>query len=51
MDRDKIEGKLKEKEGELTGDEVREKQGEAQQAWGETKDKARDAREELEDRD
>ncbi len=42
MDRDKIEGKLKEKEGELTGDEAREKQGEAQQVWGEAKEKARD---------
>lgn len=43
MDRDKVEGKLKEKEGELTGDKAREKQGEAQHAWGEAKEKARDA--------
>ena len=27
MDSDKVEGTLKEKEGEITGDEVREKQG------------------------
>src|SRR3954469_1293845 len=33
--RDKVEGKLKEKEGELTDDTMREKQGEAQQKWGE----------------
>ena len=42
MDRDKVEGTLKEKEGELTGDEVREKQGEAQKTWGEAKEKVDD---------
>ncbi len=31
--RDKVEGKLKEAEGELTDDTMREKQGEAQQKW------------------
>ena len=39
MDSDKVEGTLKEKEGEITGDEVREKQGEAQKTWGEAKEK------------
>jgi len=42
MDRDKVEGTLKEKEGELTGDEVREKQGEGQKTWGEAKEKVDD---------
>ena len=42
MDRDQVEGKLKEKEGEITGDEAREKQGEAQQVWGNAKEKAKD---------
>ena len=42
MDRDKVEGTLKEKEGEITGDEVREKQGEAQKTWGEAKEKVDD---------
>ena len=42
MDSDKVEGTLKEKEGEITGDEVREKQGEAQKTWGETKEKVDD---------
>ena len=36
MDRDRIEGNLKEAEGKLTGDEVREKQGQAQDTWGKT---------------
>ena len=40
--RDKVEGKLKETEGDLTGDTMREKQGEAQQKWGEAKDKVDD---------
>jgi uncharacterized protein YjbJ (UPF0337 family) len=46
---DKAEGKLKETEGKLTDDELREKQGQAQQkvgaakgAWEDVKDKARD---------
>ena len=43
MDRDKIEGELKETEGKLTDDEVREGEGKAQSAWGEGKDKAEDA--------
>ena len=43
MDSDRIEGKLKEAEGKVTGDEEREHEGEAQAAWGKTKDKADDA--------
>ena len=39
MDSDKVEGTLKEKEGEITGDEVREKQGEAQKTLGKAKEK------------
>ena len=41
--RDKAEGKLKEGEGKLTGDDELEKEGQAQDAWGKTKDKADDA--------
>ena len=37
------EGKLKEAEGKLTDDEVREGQGKAESAWGEAKEKAEDA--------
>jgi uncharacterized protein YjbJ (UPF0337 family) len=48
--RDKIEGTLKEEEGELTGDTVREKQGEAQKIRGEAKQKAEDVKEEIDDR-
>ena len=43
MDSDRIEGNIKEAEGKLTGDEEREKEGQAQDAWGKTKDKADDA--------
>jgi uncharacterized protein YjbJ (UPF0337 family) len=48
--RDKVEGKLKETEGELTDDTMREKQGEAQQKWGDTKDKAEDVKDKVDDR-
>ena len=34
MDSDRVEGNLKEAEGKLTGDEEREKEGQAQGAWG-----------------
>jgi uncharacterized protein YjbJ (UPF0337 family) len=50
MDSDRIEGELKEKEGELTDDKLREGQGKAQSAWGETKDKAEDAWDETKDK-
>jgi uncharacterized protein YjbJ (UPF0337 family) len=42
MDKDRIEGNLKEAEGKLTGDELREKQGQAQDTWGKTKDAVKD---------
>jgi uncharacterized protein YjbJ (UPF0337 family) len=43
VDTDRIEGNLKEAEGKLTGDAEREREGEAQDAWGKTKDSASDA--------
>ena len=49
MDSDRIEGNLKQAEGKLTGDEDREKEGEAQDAWGKAKDKADDAWESTKD--
>lgn len=48
--KDKVEGALKEKEGELTGDEVREKQGEAQKEWGNAQGKVEDAKDEIKER-
>jgi uncharacterized protein YjbJ (UPF0337 family) len=50
MDRDRIEGNLKEAEGKLTGDKAREKQGQAQDTWGKAKDKADDAWESAKDK-
>ena len=43
MDKDRIEGDVKEKAGKLTDDEKLEREGKAQESWGESKDKARDA--------
>jgi uncharacterized protein YjbJ (UPF0337 family) len=40
VNKDRIEGNLKEAEGKLTGDEAREKQGQAQDTWGKAKGKA-----------
>lgn len=39
-DWDKAKGKLKEGEGKLTDDEVRENQGKAEQGWEDAKDTA-----------
>lgn len=50
MDKDRVEGKLKEAGGKLTGDESLEREGEAQGAWGETKDTARDVWEDVKER-
>lgn len=50
MDSDRIEGKAKEIEGEVTGDESREAEGEIQSTWGELKDKADDAWEDTKDK-
>jgi uncharacterized protein YjbJ (UPF0337 family) len=49
-EKDKLAGKAKEAEGKLTGDEAREVQGKAQHGWGEAKDKAKDAADEVRDR-
>jgi uncharacterized protein YjbJ (UPF0337 family) len=49
MDSDRIEGNLKEGAGKLTGDEKLEREGEAQDAWGKTKDNAEDAWESTKD--
>ena len=48
--RDKIEGSLKEKEGELSGDRTREKQGEAEKELGNAKGKLDEAKEKLKER-
>ena len=50
MDKDKVEGKLKEVEGKLTDDESREAEGKAQQDWGGAKDKAHESCEDAKDR-
>jgi uncharacterized protein YjbJ (UPF0337 family) len=50
VDKDEVEGKLKEWEGELTDDESREAEGKAQQGWGEAKDKVRETWEDVKDR-
>ena len=50
MDTDRIEGKAKEVEGKVTGDESREAEGRAQGTWGEIKDKADDAWEDAKDK-
>jgi uncharacterized protein YjbJ (UPF0337 family) len=49
VDEDRIEGKVKEGAGKLTGDEELEKEGQAQDAWGKAKDKADDAKDEADD--
>jgi uncharacterized protein YjbJ (UPF0337 family) len=38
MDKDQIEGKAKQIEGELTGDESREAEGRVQEKWGKSKE-------------
>jgi uncharacterized protein YjbJ (UPF0337 family) len=48
--KDKLAGKAKETEGKLTGDKVREGQGKAQHGWGDAKDKAKDAADEVRER-
>ena len=47
---DKIEGKLKQGEGELTDDELRERQGEGQELVGEARGKLDDVKDEAEKR-
>jgi uncharacterized protein YjbJ (UPF0337 family) len=50
MDKDRVEGKLKEMEGKLTDDESREAEGKLQGDYGEKKDEARGAWEDLKDK-
>jgi uncharacterized protein YjbJ (UPF0337 family) len=50
MDSDRIEGKAKEVEGRVTGDESREAEGRVQGKWGELKDKADDTWEDAKDK-
>jgi uncharacterized protein YjbJ (UPF0337 family) len=50
MGTDRIEGKAKEYEGKLTGDESREAEGRVQGKWGEAKDKADDLWEDAKDK-
>lgn len=49
MDSDRIEGKAKEVEGTVTGDEDRKEEGEAQGAWGKAKDSVREAADDVEE--
>ena len=48
--KDKVEGTVKEAEGELTDDPMREKQGEAQKETGNAKGKFEDAKDWIKDR-
>jgi uncharacterized protein YjbJ (UPF0337 family) len=50
MDQDRVEGKVKEVGGKVTGDESLEREGEAQGTWGKAKDKARDVWDDVKDR-
>lgn len=54
-DWDQVEGTVKEKAGELTGDESLEREGETQGKWGDAKDavgdKVDDAVDKVRDRD
>jgi uncharacterized protein YjbJ (UPF0337 family) len=48
--RDQVEGEVKEQAGKLTDDESMEKEGRAQEAWGDVKEKAGDVEDEVRDR-
>ena len=50
MDEDRIEGKLKQGEGNLTGDDDRAAEGEAQENWGKAKDKVDNAKDAAQDK-
>ena len=50
MDKDRVEGKVKEMEGKLTDDESREAEGKLQGEFGEKKDEAEGAWEDLKDK-
>lgn len=47
--KDKVVGKMKEVEGKLTGDKLREAQGKAQQTKGKVKDRIDDVRKNIEE--
>jgi uncharacterized protein YjbJ (UPF0337 family) len=47
---DQVEGEAKEQAGKLTDDESTEAEGKAQGALGDAKDKADDAKDEIEER-
>ena len=47
---DKVEGEVKEKAGDMTGDRSDEAEGKAQEGWGEVQDRADEAKEGLEGR-
>jgi uncharacterized protein YjbJ (UPF0337 family) len=49
VDTDRVEGRVKEGAGKLTGDDELEREGEAQQSWGDAKDKARGAWDDTKD--
>jgi uncharacterized protein YjbJ (UPF0337 family) len=49
VDKDEVEGRLKRTGGALTDDEDLQREGEAQEAWGEFKDKADDAKDKADD--
>jgi uncharacterized protein YjbJ (UPF0337 family) len=49
VDKDRIEGDIKEKAGKLTGDKELEGDGKSQESWGKSKDKARDAWDDTKD--
>jgi uncharacterized protein YjbJ (UPF0337 family) len=50
MDTDFIEGKAKEAQGKLTGDESREAEGRLQETWGKAKDKPDELWEDVKDK-
>ena len=49
-DWDEIEGEVNEQGGKLTGDDSTEGEGKAQGAFGDAKEKAEDAKDELQER-
>ena len=49
MDTDRIEGRVKEGAGKVSGDEQLEEEGKGQKSWGDAKDKARSAWDDTKD--
>jgi uncharacterized protein YjbJ (UPF0337 family) len=50
VDEDRVEGKVKEVGGKLTGDDSLENEGKAQGTWGKAKDKAGDVWDDVKER-